>query len=296
MKLARKLLTRPIHWYERSRKYSIVGKIFTLPPCQFQLVSSKILAVLTTPDKIAEAAWTAYSLLKHLSADYGLYIIVDGEITQAAGQQLNLLFPQTRIASTFEIMSEMQAMTPNVCAYAKVHPMGRKLAVNLFLQQHFDVLYSDSDVLCFGPMPELQAKLSSPEVAYIQDTHQLCSDPLVLEKARELGYDYEPNLNGGLLYTPRQSMRIDIAEQLLADGEYDVKSWFSEQTVNAVLMRQANAKPLPKYRYVVSNQRQFYFEQDVDYAAIAVRHFTNPVRHLMYMKGMPFLLKQWQKT
>ena len=61
-------------------------------------------------------------------------------------------------------------------------------------------------------------------------------------------------------------------------------------------MKQSGAKPLPRKRYVVSTQRQFYFEEDVDYDQMSLRHFVTPVRHLMYSKGMPKLWKQWKQT
>jgi hypothetical protein len=60
----------------------------------------------------------------------------------------------------------------------------------------------------------------------------------------------------------------------------------------SVLMRQANAQPLADSRYVISNCRQFYWEQDVDYTAIVARHFTGTVRHVMYRYGMPTILRE----
>jgi hypothetical protein len=56
-------------------------------------------------------------------------------------------------------------------------------------------------------------------------------------------------------------------------------------------MRHANAQPLPDSRYVISNRRQFYWEQDVDYKSIVARHFTGTVRHVMYRYGMPAILR-----
>jgi hypothetical protein len=60
----------------------------------------------------------------------------------------------------------------------------------------------------------------------------------------------------------------------------------------SILMRRANAQALPEDRYVISARRQFYWETDVDYKTIAARHFTGTVRHVMYGRGMPWVLSQ----
>jgi hypothetical protein len=43
---------------------------------------------------------------------------------------------------------------------------------------------------------------------------------------------------------------------------------------------------------VVSLNRQFFHEKAEDYSSIAVRHFTGPVRHVMDLKGIPFLYRR----
>ncbi|MFM6623620.1 MAG: hypothetical protein ACKPJO_31330, partial [Dolichospermum sp.] len=93
---------------------------------------------------------------------------------------------------------------------------------------------------------------------------------------------------------PHSALNIEICDYLLSE-QYDSNSWFVEQTILAVLMKQAGGTPLSKSKYVVSSQRQFYFEKDVNYHQISVRHFVTPVRHLMYSKGMPLLWQKWQK-
>ena len=71
--------------------------------------------------------------------------------------------------------------------------------------------------------------------------------------------------------------------------------WWIEQTILSALFGNMDARALPLDRYVVSLKRQLPFEEDVDYAKICVRHFVSPVRHLMYKKGIPLLLKQGRR-
>ena len=78
---------------------------------------------------------------------------------------------------------------------------------------------------------------------------------------------------------------------MLADG---TESWFIDQTVIALLMGAVGGQPLPADRYVVSTRGQFYFEPELPSAGLVARHYTTPVRHLMYGRAMPLLWRQWQ--
>lgn len=58
-----------------------------------------------------------------------------------------------------------------------------------------------------------------------------------------------------------------------------------------VSMRNLQARPLPRDRYVNKICRRFYWERDVDYCTIAARHLTDTVRHVMYRFGMMAILE-----
>lgn len=296
LRLDPKLLTKPIWWWETNQKHSIREKVFDLSPISVNPDPSSVLAVLTTPKTICDAAWAAQSLLRYLPPEMGLLIVVDGELSTVPVKNIKVLFPGVTLNQTRTFLEELRPIAPNVVKLGETNPMGRKLAISLCIQQKYNMVYSDSDVLCFGEMPELyQAVVDQSPAMYIQDVAELNADQSLLKRVKTLGYDYALTLNGGVQYIPRQSLRVDIAEELLDAQEHDPTSWFVEQTVLAVLMKQAGAKALPKSTYVVSAQRQFYFEKDVDYDQIALRHFITPVRHLMYSKGMPRLWQQLQK-
>lgn len=296
LQLERKLLTKPIWWWETRQKYSIREKFFDLSPFSVNPAPSTVLAVLTTPKSICDAAWAAQSFLRYLPPEMGLWIVVDGELSIVTIEQIKVLFPGVTLIQTRTLLEELRPIAPNVVKLGESNPMGRKLAITLCIQQKYNTIYSDSDVLCFGEMPEVyQAVVNQSPAMYIQEIAELNADRSLLKRVKTLGYDYALTLNGGFQYIPRQSLQVDIAEELLDAQEHDSTSWFVEQTILAVLMRQARAKALPKSRYVVSIQRQFYFEEDVCYDQIALRHFVTPVRHLMYSRGMPILWQQLQK-
>ncbi|MFM6251300.1 MAG: hypothetical protein ACKPEQ_19495, partial [Dolichospermum sp.] len=237
----------------------------------------------------------AQSLLRYLPSDLGLAIVIDGEISIDIEQKLKSLFPNIMIQYTCDAMENLQIIAPNLINYGELHPLGRKLAVILWNQLKYSVLYSDADILCFGEIPEIyEAIRNNTNAWYMQDIGNLNGDSILMNRLNELNYDFVDTLNSGFLYIPHSALNIEICDYLLSE-QYDSNSWFVEQTILAVLMKQAGGTPLSKSKYVVSSQRQFYFEKDVNYHQISVRHFVTPVRHLMYSKGMPLLWQKWQK-
>jgi hypothetical protein len=294
--LIRKLLTRPIWWWEKHRKYPIRERVFALQPKHVNPNASTILAVLTTPNTICDAAWAAQSLLRYLPPEIGLSIVVDGALPATRIEHFKVLFPGVILFSTHTLLENMRTVIPKTARMGSYHPLGRKLAMVFYLQQKYNLLYSDADLLCFNKIPEIsQAIVNSSLAWYLQDVAEVKTDPIVLKQVQNLNYDYASTINTGFLYIPRESLNLNMAEQILSNIENPLRSWFCETTILAVLMQQAKAKPLPKSRYVVSVQRQWYFEKDVLYDQIALRHFTTPVRHLMYSKGMPILWQDLQQ-
>lgn len=293
----RKLSTRLIHWWETHKRYPIRERVFLLPPLPVNPNPVNILAVLTTPTTICDAAWAAQSLLRHLPSELGLTIVVDGELPVTTIKRLKSLFPGIILDSTHNLLAELRSTAPNTAQLGNYHPMGRKLATIFNLQQKYNLLYSDADVLCFREMPEVYQALitNSGSGLYIQDIEGVQIEPVIFTQVQSLGIDYAPTINVGFLFITQNSLAIGIAEQLLNGLGDTITSWFPDTMILSVLMQQAKSEPLPKSRYVVSNQRQFYFEEDVCYEKIVLRHFVSPVRHLMYSKGMTRLWQQWQQ-
>ena len=100
------------------------------------------------------------------------------------------------------------------------------------------------------------------------------------------------HLNGGLLFITRDGLNISLAEELLSDWHPLMTSLFTEQTFNSALFGKAGAVGLPSERFVLSNCSHLYWERVLDYSHIGARHFTGPVRHLYYSKGLQILIHQ----
>ncbi len=292
MALLRKLLTRPIWWWERRRPYPVKARVATLPPLPVRAGAPFSVVVLATPASLPEAAWTARSLLLHLPKETGLIIAVDGP---ADASPLHAMFPGCSVLQTSELVAAIRESSPAVAALAAYHPMGRKLAAIFALQEKHDILFADNDVLAFKELPEILESLRKgiPRNLYLQEIGEVSGGDALFQPVRSLNLPYARTINVGLLLIRRGSLPLAVAEQILS-ASARIDDWFPDTMVLSVLMELSGAAPLPRSEYVVSVARQFWFERDVDYAGIRLRHFTGPVRHLLYLKGMPFLLASWK--
>ena len=206
------------------------------------------------------------------------------------------LFPGSQVLSTHEPVERLAGRAPALAGFARTNPTGRKLAVLLDAQERAGVLYVDSDVLLFRFPAELAESVDRGGPArYNLEDGALNGDARLVAQARRAGWPAPASLNSGLLFIPRGTLALSRAERLRASGEFDPASWFVEQTAVALLLTAAGAEALPGARYVVSTRGQFYGDTDLDYGEIVTRHFTTPVRHLMYGRGLPLLWRQWHE-
>jgi hypothetical protein len=290
-----RLFTKPLWWWETKRPYPIVRRIRYMEPLGVSGSANCRLGVLTTPDRLLEAAWSGYSVLKQLPVGVEFIIVVDQVGPVERTQWLHTLFPGVKLVSTGELVKRAQGRLPQVCRLAALHPLGRKLVMILELQRETSLLYSDSDVLAFQAMNQIAEAVANPSKTaplYLQDIGNVQLDHAAKERVDALGFAVAPTLNSGFLMLPKGCLSPDVAEKILV-AIHDITSWFTETTVIAAMVHEAGGIPLSRNEFVVSVQRQFNGEPDVDYHQIALRHFISPVRHLMYRHGMPHLLRAW---
>ena len=291
-RIFRKLTTRPVWWWERTRSYPIRSRYQQLPP--LPVIGGRVrFVVLTAPETLNDALWSAWSWFRYLRhEDCRLEIAVDGVVSAAQSAAAAQLFPGIAIYPAESACRYVYDREPALETFLHGHPTGRKLALILALSDQGPVLYCDHDVLAFSPPHELLASIRRNVPSYFAEEVDGTRDPTIVARADSLGLDYIPKFNSGLLYIPRGTLPMNKAVEILATWRPPGGSWFTEQTVLGVMLRPVNAEALPSSRYVISVCRQFYWEQDVDYKTIAARHFTGTVRHVMYGTGMPLVLRQ----
>ena len=288
----RKLLTKPIWWWERKRPYPIRSRFHLLPPVG-AVVGRARFVVLTTPQGLNDALWTAWSWYRYLwPHGFELQLAVDGEIPAKDELAVQKLFPGISIYNVWSVLSKLCDEQPALGVFVRGHPLGRKLGLILALSDQGAVLYSDNDVLAFNPPADLLTSVGKNDPCYFMEDLDGTRDPRIIERSKALGLEYISRFNSGFLFIPQGALSIDLAAQILAEWRTPADSWFTEQTVMSILMKKANARALPDDRYVISARRQFYSETDVDYRNIVARHFTGTVRHVMYRHGIPEILRQ----
>ena len=287
-----KLTTKPVWWWERKRSYPIRSRYDRLPPLPVKHGARRFV-ILTTPDTFSDALWSAWSWYRFLRDEgCSLHIAMDGAVSENHRSAATRLFPGIQLDSAQWACDYIRARMPGIQHFFDHHPTGRKLALILALSDREPLIYSDYDVLAFQRPEELLASIGRNTPCFFSEEVDGTRDLQITERAQQLGLNYIPKFNGGFLYIPKGALSIRLAGQILATWRAPGESWFAEQTVLSFMLRQLNAESLPSSRYVISIRRQFYWEPDIDYASIAARHFTTPVRHVMYKYGLPLLLKQ----
>ena len=168
---------------------------------------------------------------------------------------------------------------------------GRKVSMILESQRHEDVLFSDADVLVFrNPTEIVSASEQSCRPAYNYEPHTDCIDWVRAKLATE-NIEVLEGFNSGLLAIPRGALDIDLANRIIEgwpDAETNI--WVEQSMFNG-LFSAACAKRFSPERYSVSWQGMWFWQWDVDYEPLHVRHFCGVVRHRMFLKGMPYLLE-----
>lgn len=289
-----KLTTKPVWYYERRRHYPIRQLSQQLPAIESGQ-HQRTLAILTTPDTFADALWSGWSWLRFLQPHLSLRFYVDGQVSDTQQKTVQKLFPGATVSNLHRSIASQQIIGKNLRNFVESYSLGQKCALIMSLQEKSDVLYSDFDVLAFNSPEEIlqSIKSSNNRIAYNRQIGQGSFDQHILNNARKLKIEPPAGFNAGLMWIPHKSLNYQLAEELLEGFDQKTShAWFSEQTLFACLASSHGCQALPPARYIVDTQRQFYWQSDVDYQSIAARHFIYPVRHVMYLKGQPEILKQ----
>ena len=251
------------------------------------------LAVLTTPRTANNAAWTLYSLLKHLDTPVAVHLVVDGTLSTQRTAQFSALFPGLTVSTTRDHLARLAVRAPALLRLAETHPMAGKMAAILNLQARGHLLFSDDDVLAFRPMSEVNQAMANQDAKALylreQAAGSVQEEPSIKVGLQKLGLDWVKDINVGLMWLPRGTLELELCERILTVSP-EVQTWFPDTMLLAGLLARKPHQVLPD-SYVVTTQRQFYSERDVDYDQITLRHYVGPVRHLMYKHGMPKLRK-----
>ena len=290
----RKLTTRAVWRWERRFKYTVQRQASSLPPIA-PADGPHIMVVLTTPATFDEALFSGWSWLRFLHAEFRLEMYVDGEITASMQAKSDAIFPGARLLSVDDAIAEWdggQTGAPRWAEWKTQCSCIKKVPLILKLQETQSVLFLDYDVLAFNAPEEIVTAVQSPGTPPLYNREDPAADwdPEIKRVADQRGLRLPDGFNSGLLWLPGQSLSSSLLMNLVHQCDPRKMGYFAEQTLVAALLGDAGAQALPESRYVTSQQRQFYWDADVDYETIIARHFVWPVRHVLYRKGIPRIL------
>lgn len=295
-KVQKKLFTRLIWYWEKQRPYPFLKKIWEQSPFESDLNSSWKLVLLSTESTIVEAMWSAYSIIDSITPMPEIVFYIDGSITFEIKAKILKLFPNSRIHLSEEIIDRIPEQYAFLKKAARTNSSARKLAIPAIENENRAVLYSDSDILFFKRPVELEESIRTGNgVWHVNAYEGIRGDERLLDVFRETNTPFLDQYNSGLFFLSKGKLQLEQIEPWLNPKNCDPNAWFIDQTVLAAVLKALDSRLLPMDDYVVSCHRQFYFQKDHDYSKIVMRHFMGPVRHLMYLRGIPFVLKNLGK-
>jgi len=241
--------------------------------------------VLTSRGDWLNLMWALKSFYFYSVRRYALCIHDDGTLDENARNALCAAFPDARLISRDEAN---RRVNPLLAGF----PRSRELrATNTLALKVFDfrafldaerMMILDSDILFFAEPTALIRILEASDKNSLnrdwRDGYTL--DPGAIRPM--LDFELPPRINSGLGLIHKTSLRYDWIESFLALPGILSHPHQIEQTLLALCSAKFGFSMLPAEYDVHTGPRQ---------AGVPCRHYTGPVRHLMYREGIRGLAK-----
>jgi hypothetical protein len=221
----------------------------------------------TLPEQIASIR----SFLRYVGRPKSFTVVSDGSHSRRSIRLLERVDPVVSVRNADVVPADLPEKFRH---YLEVHPTGKQLAVIMPLPRDRPALYVDSDVLFFAGAADLVQRLGEPATpAYYLADCQFAGDDRLLRDAAE---KQEAANTGVLLLFRKLDWSTSMARFLELTGE---PTFFTNQTMTHLALHQNGARPLDPAKYVLQLDDQFVFSDRYAGAALALRHYVNPVRH-----------------
>jgi hypothetical protein len=220
------------------------------------------------PEQIASIR----SFLRYVGRPKSFTVVSDGSHSKRSVQLLEHVDPIVTVQLSIQPLPG--ELPEKFRRYLATHPTGKQLALIISLPADGPVLYVDSDVLFFDAAVDLVSRAAEKDVAvyYLPDC-QFSGDPRLLRDSAE---QREPVNTGVLLLFKKLDWSLSIDRFLRLEGE---PNFFTNQTLTHLTMHSNGARPFDPVKYVLQLDDQFVYADRYAAAALALRHYVNPVRH-----------------
>jgi hypothetical protein len=235
-----------------------------------------------------DAVWAAYSFCRLANFSPKIHFVVDPEPENGLGLAMKKLFKNSELYAGSKFRkTNFGSATSQFC---QLDRFGGKVAAILELSKKNNLFYFDSDVLFFQRPKEIIDHINSRSPFYMVSGGGLeWACPKILEHMSLNGIMPIVGFNSGIMFFPKGMLNSSIFEDALQIIDGVDYNHFTEQTLFNQAFAQKSSKSLNRKRYSADGDHRFIFSNDLNYSDLVARHFVGPVRHQLYMRGMPVL-------
>ncbi len=244
--------------------------------------------VLTSKNDWLTLLWGLHSFFSVTDHRFRLCIHEDGSLPEEAVDTLRKHFPDGRVIRRTEADALAKSRLkdhPRCRAFRNFHPLALKVFDFNFFLESDRMFILDSDILFFQePVALLSTLLDDGQRANALnlDWDYGYSLPEERIRGRLSAYPFIPRINSGLGLIHKESIPLDWAEEILDDPDIFNRPHCVEQTIIALCSARHGFTPLPDEYSVRLKARD----------AEPVKHYTSPIRHLLYGQGIADLLNE----
>jgi hypothetical protein len=220
------------------------------------------------PEQIASIR----SFIRHAGRPRNFTVVSDGSYSNRAARLLEDVDPTVSVR--WSTPAPPKVLPEKFRQYLATHPTGKQLALIMSLPENGPALYIDSDVLFFPAAADLVTRSTGPRPpAYYLADCQFSGDARLLRGGKER----EKPVNTGVLLLFEKldwSLAIERFSELKEEPNF-----FTNQTIAHLTMHANGTQPFDPVKYVLQLDDQFVYPDRYAGAALALRHYVNPVRH-----------------
>jgi len=211
------------------------------------------------------------SFLRYIGRPRSFTVVSDGSYSERSVRLLELVDPTISVVQANQPAS---GLPEKLQEYLRSHHTGKQLALIMSLPLDDPALYVDSDVRFFPNAVDLIKRAGRHDApAYYLADCQFSGDARLLRDPTE---QTEPVNTGVLLLFEKLDWSLSISRFLELEGE---PNFFTNQTMTHLAMHKNGARPFDPAKYVLQLDDQFVFSDRYAGAALALRHYVDPVRH-----------------
>jgi hypothetical protein len=246
------------------------------PACEIHVLTSEV--------DWLNLLWALKSFYVHSGRSYALCIHDDGTLHDEARQALRAAFPDARLILRAEADARVQ---PSLAKF----PLCQQLrATNVLALKVFDfhafleaerMMIFDSDILFFSQPTALLKILETSDRNSLNRDWRFGYTVNPKTVSATLGFELPPLINSGLGLIHRASLRLDWIEEFLTLPGVLSHHHQVEQTLIALCSARYGFEMLPEpYDVRIGPSSE----------DLPCRHYTGPIRHLMYAEGIKRLI------